>query len=172
MAIATNIPQRLKTGFVVQGHKYLNELNDVMTKWLNGYTFNLGLMTDSCASLKPASVYDWLFINVWSCDKLCIATLEANTACPLACCHTPLQVMQVMRGWEIPTTEIVGEDLAATWRLRRKSNEGQTQECELLIQKHRCDMHEWQHYSRCQNNPMTSEWDTMNQTFFNTNIMF
>ncbi len=27
LAIATNIPQRLKTGFVVQGHKYILELS-------------------------------------------------------------------------------------------------------------------------------------------------
>ncbi len=29
MAIATNIPQRLKTGFVLQGHKWLNPLKIV-----------------------------------------------------------------------------------------------------------------------------------------------
>lgn len=77
----------------------------------------------------PASVYDGPFINVLSCDKLFIATLEANTAYPLTCCHTHLQVMQVMRGWKISTTEIAGEDLAATWRFWCKSNEGQTQGC-------------------------------------------
>ncbi len=27
LAIATNIPQRLKTGFVLQGHKYKNVLH-------------------------------------------------------------------------------------------------------------------------------------------------
>ncbi len=29
VAIATNIPQRLKTGFVLQGHKWLNPLKIV-----------------------------------------------------------------------------------------------------------------------------------------------
>ncbi len=35
-----------------------------MTKWLNGYTFNLGLMTDSCASLKLSQC---LWLALYKC---------------------------------------------------------------------------------------------------------
>lgn len=130
-----------------------------MTEWI---TFHLGLMIDSCASLKPSQCIWWALYKCLVMWQTLHSYIGGQHSLPTDMLpHSPPSYASYERVgytnhrncWRRPCCHMeipVQEQWGTNPRV-----------FELLIQKHRCDMHEWQHYSKCQNNHMTSEWDTL-----------